>query len=387
MKRIGMILLTLWSTGHCFAQKITSDKSKEISELINAYEKLERFNGAILVAKGDRIIYQAGAGFSNVEHQERNKANGLFRIYSITKTFTSTVIFKLIEQKKLTLDDRLDKFFPGFPKGDSITIENLLTHTSGIYDYTHGNDMPDESEASFIKFLFAKPLEFPPGKGWSYSNSGYWLLGFIIQKITGKTYEETVKEYVFQPLHMNESGFDFKPLTHPDKTTGYEVFSPSLKKSSVDIDPPGPFAAGAIYSSVQDLYKYFKGVLAHELISQQSLDKAWTASSNEHYGYGWQLDNYNGKRVMYHGGGGPGFRSNFSMIPEDSSCVILLSNNENSDLNALTRVLYNVLYDQPYKIPYEQPVEAQQLHRYEGYYQMEQFVIRIGVEDGRIFAQ
>src|SRR3990170_8829274 len=124
-----------------------------------------------------------------------NDANSIFQTYSITKTFTSTLILKLVELNRLALSDKLSKYYPEFPKGDSITIEHLLTHTSGVYDYTRGNDMPDKTEKSFIRFIETKPFDFSPGTGWNYSNSGYWLLGFIIKKVTGVTYEEAVDKY------------------------------------------------------------------------------------------------------------------------------------------------------------------------------------------------
>ncbi|OQP47460.1 hypothetical protein A4H97_08185 [Niastella yeongjuensis] len=268
MKKLVLFLLTLGSTGNINAQ------SKQLDELVSAHAKLNRFNGTVLVSRGNAIVYEKAFGIKNAAKGTNNDINTLFRIYSVTKTFTATVIFKLIEEKKLSLDDRLSKFYPSFPKGDSITIQHLLMHKSGIYNYTKGNDMKDQSEATFIRFLSAKPLEFPPGKGWDYSNSGYWLLGYIIQKVTGIAYEEAVKRYIFQPCKMHHSGFDFKTLKDKNKSTGYEVFTASTKKEAQDIDPPGPYAAGAIYSTVDDLYRYYKAQQAFKLISRQSLYQA-----------------------------------------------------------------------------------------------------------------
>lgn len=389
MKKIVLFLLALWSAIHSIAQKPALNKTKEIDQLVKAYERLSKFNGVVLVAAGGQLIYENGVGYKNAAEKSFNDTNTLFRIYSITKTFTSTVIFKLIEEKKLTAEDRLSRFYPSFPKGDSITIAHLLTHTSGIYDYTRGNDMPDQSEQSFVNFLCSKPLDFSPGAGWGYSNSGYWLLGFIIQKITGTTYEEAVKQYIFDPLKMAHSGFDFKTLKHPDKATGYEWLSAAVKKQSTDIDPPGPFAAGAIYSTAGDLYKYFNGIQAYQVISKESQMKAWTAAAtNKGYGFGWQLNGYYGRKVVYHGGGGPGFKSNFFLIPEDSVCVIMLNNAENTNLDAFTRVVCNILYDKPYKIPFEMNTGSQQLEKYTGTYQVDSlFTMYITAENGKLVAQ
>jgi CubicO group peptidase (beta-lactamase class C family) len=383
MKKLVLFLLTLGSAGHLIAQ------SKQIDTLVRAYARVNRFNGAVLVARGNKIMYENAFGLKNAAQQTNNDLNTLFRIYSVTKTFTSTLIFRLVEEKKLSLDDRLSRFYPSFPRGGSITIQHLLTHTSGIYDYTHGNDMKDQSEASFISFLSSKPLDFSPGKGWSYSNSGYWLLGFIIQKVTGITYEEAVKRYIFQPCKMNHSGFDFKTLKNAHKATGYEVFLTNTKKEAEDIDPPGPYAAGAIYSTVGDLYKYYRAHQAFQLISRQSLYKAWTPDTiNNHYGFGWQLGDLDGKKVVSHSGGGPGFASNFLFIPQDSICVVLLTNNENNDLDLLTRSICNLLYEKPYKIPVDIAVDSLILQKYIGRYVLTPtLTLHITVEDGKLVAR
>lgn len=383
MKEWMLFLLTLGSTGNTIAQ------SKQIEELVSAHAKVNRFNGAVLVARGNNIIYEKGFGVKNAAQQTNNDTNTLFRIYSVTKTFTATLIFKLIEEKKLSLDDRLSKFFPSFPKGDSITIEHLLMHKSGIYDYTDGNDMKDQSEATFIRFLSGKPLAFSPGKGWDYTNSGYWLLGYIIQKVAGITYEEAVKRYIFQPCKMYHSGFDFKTLKNNNKAIGYKVFTAATKVEAQDIDPPGPYAAGAIYSTVGDLYRYYKAQQSFQLISRQSLYKAWTPDTiNKHYGYGWQIDNFDGKKAISHAGGGPGFRSNFFFIPQDSICVILLNNTEDINVDVLTHAICDVLYGKPYKIPVDIPVDSLILKRYVGHYVFApNFSMDVTIEGGKLIAQ
>src|SRR5688572_2392582 len=247
MKKTVLVLLTFGLAQALYCQKTISQK---LDELMDAYCKVNKFNGSVLVSRKGTILLEKGYGVKNARTNAPNDPHSIFQIYSITKPFTSTVILQLVELKKLSLSDKLNKFYPGFPKGDSITIEHLLTHTSGIYDYTRGNNMPDQTEQSFIQFIETKPLDFSPGNGWSYSNSGYWLLGFIIKKITGITYEEAVRKYIFKPLDMNRSGFNFKTLSDKNKTTGYAIFSENKKKEAVVYEPPGPFAAGAIYSTV-----------------------------------------------------------------------------------------------------------------------------------------
>ena len=347
MKSALLILLTFGLTQSSCVQKSAQAKAKDINELMEAYIKIDKFNGAVLIAQGGKVIFQKGYGFKNVANKRLNDTNSIFQIYSATKTFTSTVIFKLIELNKLSLNDKLSKFYPSFPKGDSITIENLLTHTSGIYDYTHENSMTDHSENSLISLLEKKPLDFSPGTSWSYSNSGYSLLGFIISKVAGMPYEKAVRQYIFTPLKMTHSGFDFKNLSDANKTTGYTIFSEDVKKEAILEDSTGSFAAGAIYSIVGDLYKYHVGLQSYKIINEESLNKAYSASEkNDRYGHGWQLGSrFFRKQIVSHSGGAAGFRSNFSRIPEDNVCVILLNNNENANTEFLTNRIYDILFN------------------------------------------
>jgi CubicO group peptidase (beta-lactamase class C family) len=384
MKKALMILLTLGLTQLLFCQKTTSEK---LDELMTAYSKVNKFNGSVLVSQNGKILLEKGYGVKNAQNKMLNDANSIYQIYSITKTFTSTVILKLVELKKLSVTDKLSKFYPEFPKGDSITIENLLTHTSGIYDYTQGNNMPDLTEKSFIDFIKTKPLDFSPGTNWSYSNSGYWLLGFIIKKVTGISYENAVKKYIFSPLKMTHSGFDFKDLSSKNKTTGYEVFNDEIKKEAIVYSPPGAFAAGAIYSTIGDLYKYHTGLQAFRIVSKQTLKKAYTDFKNK-YGYGWMINSYEGKEIVSHGGGAAGYRSNFVRIPKENICIILLNNTENANLESVTKKLFNVVFNKPYKVPSEIKLGKEVLSKYVGCYAVNPtFCMYISIEGGRLAAQ
>ncbi len=384
MKKVLLILLTFGLTQVVFCQKIIQQK---LGELMDAYCKVNKFNGSVLVSQKSAILLEKGYGIKNAQSKTMNDANSIFQIYSITKTFTSTVILKLVELKKLSLSDKLSKFYPQFPTGDSITIVNLLTHTSGIYDYTHGNNMPDQTEKSFITFIETKPLHFSPGTNWNYSNSGYWLLGFIIEKVTGMSYEDAVKEYIFKPLQMTQSGFDFKNLSNKNKTTGYELFSDEIKKEAVVYDPPGPFAAGAIYSTVGDLYKFHKGLQAFKIVTEESLKKACTPFKNN-YGYGWMINSYEGREIVSHSGGAAGYRSNFTRILKEDICIILLNNTENANVELITKNLFNILINIPYKIPSEIKLAKEVLAKYVGSYAVNPtFTMYVTIDQGRLAAQ
>ncbi len=385
MKKTLLILLTYGLTQALFCQHTTQQK---LDALMDAYCKVNKFNGSVLVSQKGKILLEKGYGIKNFQSKTMNDEHSIFQIYSITKTFTSTVILKLVELKKLSLSDKLSKFYPEFPKGDSITIENLLTHTSGIYDYTHGNNMPDQSEKSFLAFLAAKLLDFSPGSNWSYSNSGYYLLGFIIKKITGISYEMAVRKYIFTPLEMKNSGFDFKNLSNKNKTTGYSVFSEETKKEVIPGDSTGPFSAGAIYSTVGDLFKYHSCLQEFSVIKKASLEKAYLSFKNN-YGYGWIIKSYEGKKMVSHSGGFEGYRSNLARIPEDDICIVVLNNNENANVEILTKKILDILYNKPYKTPFEIKLSKEVLKKYTGTYQVATppLVMYITVEDGRLVAQ
>jgi CubicO group peptidase (beta-lactamase class C family) len=395
MKKIALILLTLGLTQASCIQTPDDVKIKKIHDLMERYSKLNKFNGSVLVARKGDILLAKGFGFKNTDHKTLNDTNSIFQIYSVTKTFTSTVIFKLVELNKLLLTDKLSKFYPQFPKGDTITIEHLLTHRSGIYDYTREEKMPDCREQPFVNFLASKPFDFLPGTNWSYSNSGYYLLGFIIAKLTGVSYEQAVRRFIFQPSGMTHSGFDFKNLSHENKTTGYSIFTSSFKKQAILGDSTGPFAAGAIYSTVGDLFRFHRALQTYKIVSKASLNKAYSGSErNEQYGHGWQLREigslFNKKKLVWHGGGAAGFRSSFARIPEDDLCIVLLNNQESANTEFITKNIIDILYDKPVSLPNEIKLKKEALEQLAGAYATDgehPLVLYISMTDERLALQ
>ena len=334
MKRFLAIILILGFAVTLFSQETTVEK---LDRLLKGYTETGRFNGSALIASHGKILLEKGYGYKNFKGRTLNDTCTIFQIASVTKQFTSAVILKLVELNKLSLNDRLKKFYPDFPKGESISIENLLTHTSGIFDWTQSINFSPTSEQTLLGFLKTKALDFSPGTRWSYSNSNYSLLGYIIQKASGMSYEDAVRKYIFNPLHMNHSGFDFKNLVSKEKATGYSTFSDSSKIAGILYDSIGPFAAGEIYSTVGDLYKWHRGL-------QSS-----------------------------HSGDISGFSSNLARITEDNVFIILLNNKEESGLEAITRDILAILYSQPYSIPVKRhPVKLDEeiLKKYIGAYEL-----------------
>ena len=380
MKKAFLFLLVSGLVHYSYGQKTTAEK---LDELVSAYVNVGKFNGAILVSRQDEILLQKGYGIKNENKGELLSADDVFQLYSITKTFTSTLVMKLEEEGKLKVSDKLEKYYPGFPEGNTITIENLLTHTSGVYDYTRGYNMPDMKEKTFVDFLKKKPLDFLPGTQWSYSNSGYWLLGFIIEKVTGLSYEEALKRYIFNPLHMKSAGLDYKRLVSKYKTTGYKTLSDSLKEEAEIYESPGPYAAGAIYATVEDVYKYYVGIKKSTILTSASYKKAFTPYKSD-YGYGWIISSFDGNKTIGHSGGAAGFRTNFIIIPNKNICIVVLSNSEQVDARFITGKLLEVLFYKFYIVPKETLVDNKTLRQYTGYYRLNKKNVHITISGHRL---
>ena len=389
MKKIFVLVAALFIVHFGFAQ---SDK---LDSLISAYAKLYKFNGTALVAKNGTILLNKGYGYRNAVNKVANNEQTIFQLGSITKQFTSAVILKLQEEKKLTVSDKLSKYFPGYPKGDSITIEQLLTHTSGIYSYTNdpkfmANEVTKPASRDMMMALFRdKPFDFSPGTGWNYSNSGYSLLGYIIEAVTKKPYEQAVRKYIFTPLGMTHSGFDFTNLKSREKATGYFKLDDKEVVPAPIVDSTVSYSAGAIYSTTGDLYLWHKALQKNKILSKAQQDKAYTPVKNK-YGYGWGIDTIEGKRKVAHGGGIHGFTTNISRVPEDDICIVLLSNASNTTLGEITKSIFAILYGKEYKLPKERTViklPEEKLKQYEGEYEIKEGLhVVISLKDGELVA-
>ncbi len=357
---------------------VGQDMTAKLDTLLSTYARQNKFNGSVLVAKIGAILLDKGYGYRNAANKVRNDEKTIYQLGSITKQFTAAIILKLQEENKLNVQDKLSKYFPDYPKGDSITIAQLLTHTAGIYNYTNNADfmakevtIPATREK--IMALFKdKPLDFSPGTGWNYSNSGYSLLGYIIEIAAKKPYEEVVRNYIFTPLQMMHSGFDFTHLKSNEKATGYFKIDNINAAPAPIVDSTVSFSAGAIYSTTDDLYRWHKALETNAILTKASQEKAYTPVRNN-YGYGWTIDSLQGMRRVAHGGGIHGFITNIARVPEDDACIVLLSNGSDKTLEKITQTIFNVLYDKPYELPKEKiviTISESTLKQYIGEYEI-----------------
>lgn len=372
MKKLILVIVTFY----VFIVVQAQTSYQKIDNLLKAYYETGRFNGSVLVAEKDKFILKKGYGYKDFTERTLNDANTLYQVASITKTFTAGLILRLIETGKISLNEKLNAFYPGLPSADHITIEQLLTHTSGISDKSgdtafnvyRGNDEP-----SFIAMLQQRQLDFAPGSQYAYSNAGYILLGYIAQKITGDTYYNAIRRYIFTPSSITRSGFDFANLKSPDRATGYWIFPvDSTPAPATLIDSTAPRAAGAIYSNVADLYKWHRALQSGGLISAKMLEAAFTSGKHP-YGYGWVLDSLYGRKIVSHGGDIWGFQSLLIRVPQDDVCIILLSNVEEVDLQGIGKKITAILYGRPYLFPARNQIDLTdtQLNSYIGDYEMQ----------------
>ncbi|MCC3216516.1 serine hydrolase [Chryseobacterium sp. X308] len=377
MKSILTCIVLMFAMHPLFSQK-----SQKLEQLFSTYEKAGLFSGSVLIAEKGKIIFENSYGYRNAPRKEKNTNNSLYRVFSTTKMFTATVIFQLEEQGKLSLDDKLSKYYPDFPKGDSITLAHLLSHTSGIQNHTNSEDTVDEE--IFLKYISAKPLNFPPGKDWDYSNSGYYILGYIIKKVTGSDYDKVIENNILKPLTMNHSGFNFNSVTDENKALGYEFLSDNKSNEALRFKTDHPFGAGAMYSTVEDLFKFNEALKNHTLLKKETTDKAFTPYLKDHYGLGFQISTVFNKKRVGHDGGGPGYRSRYHRIPEDDICVIVISNSELSHTDYIFPQVEKILYNKPYSIPAIAKVSAEDLKKLDGVYSTENSNFYIRSADGKL---
>lgn len=367
-------ILTLFVILYTVLTTNAQEYGTKMDSLIQKAVQLNRFNGSVLVSKNGRIVYEKAYGYQNVEKNILNTPYTVYQIGSTTKEFTAAVILKLIENHQLSLDDKLSNYFPDFARGNEITVKHLLTHTSGIYEILRdpvafNSGTQPRSKEQMLSFFSNKPLDFNPGTQYSYCNSGYMLLGLIIEKVTGKPYEQVVKDFILKPLKMKHTGFDFAGLKSPDKAIGYSRYTKTIKQASIPWDSTATYSAGALYSTVEDLYKWHKGLLNYKVYNKTSLEKA-TTPFLEGYGLGCWIDMIYDKKVVSHGGNIFGFTGYFGRIQEEDVSIIILNNIFNRQIENIGLSILAILYDKPYSYFDEIKLTPDALEKYVGEYEV-----------------
>lgn len=361
--------------------------------LVQAYVQSERFSGSVLVAHKGNILLSKGYGMANYELEVPNAPHTKFRLGSVSKQFTAAAIMLLQQEGKLRVQDAISTVVPNYPHGDSIAIHQLLNHTSGIANFTDFAEYQTTMrEPATLEQLIARfkdmPLEFAPGSEFNYSNSNYVLLSFIIEKVSGESYASYVRSHIFEPLEMDNSGYDSTETLLKNRASGYAAGSRGFVNADY-MDMSIPSGAGALYSTVEDMYKWDRALYTEKLLSKASKEAMFTPGLGD-YGYGWGIRTMPRKEIV-HSGGINGFTSYIARYPDDDLCIIVLSNLEVGESGQLANGLAAIVFGEPYTTPKKQvvaDVDPAIYQHYVGVYALAPaFSIEITTENGRIFAQ
>ncbi|MBX2872235.1 MAG: serine hydrolase [Saprospiraceae bacterium] len=348
-----------------------------------------------IVAKAGKILYQDAIGQANMELGVKMKMEHIFRIGSITKQFTSVAIMQLEEQGKLSIQDPITKYIPDYPThGHTITVEHLLTHTSGIRSYTDMESFgsmfrKDMSPMELVDVFKDEPMDFAPGEKFNYNNSGYILLGVIIEKVSGLSYEEYVQKHLFEPLGMTASYYGSASRVIPERVAGYQGAKGDYRNADY-LSMTLPYAAGSLLSTVADLYTWTKAVHSHQLVSAKSLEKAFSPfklnnGEESDYGYGWSLGKIYDHPAVEHGGGINGFLTESIYVPEEKLFVAVFSNcNCQSPSPAANKMAALALGE--FKAFTKVELSTEKLQEYVGVYENEEGnKHKIVVEEGQLY--
>jgi CubicO group peptidase (beta-lactamase class C family) len=336
------IIFLILSISFTFTGRLSAEQvsDKGLAKKINAFlEKTYPANepgAAVLAVKDGKVILRKGYGMANLELGVPIKPEMVFRIGSITKQFTAVAIMKLAEEGKLSVNDDIKKYLPDYPThGHKITIHHLLNHTSGIKSYTSVQAIlslmrKDMKPEELIDLFKNQPMDFAPGEQFLYNNSGYVLLGAIIEKVSGKSYEAYIDENIFKPLGMSGSYYGSNTRIIPLRASGYEKGEKDIRNADY-LSMTLPYAAGSLLSTVDDLYRWYQALEAGKVLSQKSLEQMYTPTKlnngkTQNYGYGWNLGTLFGEKTIEHGGGINGFITDALRVPEKKVFVTVLTN-------------------------------------------------------------
>lgn len=365
----------------------------KLDAYMQAEEQVKEFSGTVLLVQGNKKVYDKSALYADREWLIPNSPRAKYRIGSITKQFTAALILKLEEQGKLSVNDKLSKYFPDYPKADSVTIHMMLNHTSGIPNYTsfpgvwqslHYKYSPD----SMVRLIKSRPYDFPPGKGWNYSNSAYYMLGMIIEKASGMRYANYLKEQIIYPLQMKNSDLERLDSVYASKARGYSRMGNRwIPATFMELDNAG--AAGAMISTTEDLNTWIRALYGQKLLSATSTRKMLTPQQGTNgYAYGIMSDSLGKHSRIWHNGGIHGFAATLAYYPDKDMTVVVLSNNDNESSDRVATALAKIMFGEnvrPPYIPKEVNIDPAILQQYAGKYKSSAGEIELVVRNNRLF--
>jgi CubicO group peptidase (beta-lactamase class C family) len=368
---------------------------ERMDQIARYYVDAKQFSGAVLVARGEQVLFSKAYGLANVEWDAPNTVNTRFRIGSVTKQFTAVAMLLLAERGKLKLDDLVKKHYPEAPAAwDQITLLQILSHTAGIPNYTELPDLQVFSAAAttpeaLVSRFRDLPLTFAPGTQMRYSNSGYALAGLILEKASGMSYAKFLEENLFKPLGLKDTGYESAIAISPRRAAGYAMGAGGVENASY-VNMTVPFAAGALYSTVEDLQRWNLALYGGRVLKPASLSLLTTPVKGE-YALGIGVSTRAGKRVFEHSGGINGFNSKLSYYPDDQISVVALSNLNGPGADAIVDNLGKLVNGEKVVLPTERKVVSVPkavLEQYVGGYELgPNFVLTFTVEGNELISQ
>lgn len=378
MKLLAAGLLVL-STGVSAAAPATNSKTLErkLSSYVQSYARSGLFSGVVLVEKDGRVIYLGASGIAERSFNTPVTVDTKFHIASLSKPITSAAIGRLVDQGKLTYETKLETLVPGIPNGDRITIEQLLTHYSGL-------DSPDREKGASNWFKFpqtpadlvervraSKPM-WEPGEKYEYSNANYWLLAAVIEKISNQSYGDFLKREIFDPLGMNDTAHRGDLLAViPKLAVGYQPDGPNEWRVSEILDWTSKTGNGSIYSTARDIAKFYDAFLGGKLVKPETAARMRPPKGKQ-VGYGWFSKDRDGKGSLWYNGRSPGYGAYLEGFDGTSTSFVILSNLYTYAPTAMAEGIANILWDKPYEemAPIKlYPATSAQLKSFEGTFQ------------------
>lgn len=341
---VGVCVGLIMALAVAAQDKAGPDVDARVDAYVGEQLGLQRIPGVNLaVLRDGKLVKAKGYGLANIELDVPVKPETVMQTGSVGKQFTATAVMMLVEEGRVGLDDKVSKYFIATPEAwKDITVRNLLTHTSGIPEYTESmnpkvkelfNFRADYTEDDLYQRLIQLPLDFEPGTKWQYSNSGYLLLGILIHRVTGEFYGDFLQERIFRPLGMTATQIISEANIVPNRSSGYQIVKGAIKNQEWVSPTLNTTADGALYTNALDLGKWDAALYTEKLIKKSSLEQMWTPvklkdGKTYPYGFGWFLGQVNGHRLIEHDGAWQGFTMNISRYVDDRLTVIVMTNLE-----------------------------------------------------------
>jgi D-alanyl-D-alanine carboxypeptidase len=359
------------------------DKAK-LDAFFNSLDLHKKAMGSIIISRAGQELYQKAIGYSLIAEEEKKEATETtkYRIGSISKMFTATLVFQLVEEGKLDLSTTVDVFFPKLPNASSITISNLLNHRSGWYNFTNDSDylqwmtLP-KSQEEMRAIIGAHPVDFKPDEKASYSNSNYVILGHIIEKSTGLTYAQNLQERITSKLELKNTYCGGKIQIDQNECYSYQLVDDWRILPETDMSIPG--GAGAVVSTPRDMSHFIESLFAFRLISEKSLQQMQTITDG--YGMGMFQFPFDSLKLFGHNGGIDGFASLLAYIPEDSLAIAYCTNGQVYPMNDILVGVLSIYYHKEYPIPSFEifRLKTEELDAYIGVYTSDKFPLKITI--------